>query len=1125
MQRIADWLEKLGMSEYTQRFAENKIDVSVLRHLTDQDLKDMGVALGHRRKMLAAIAELVGAAQAPPQPALTASKPQDTAERRQVTVMFSDLVGSTALSARMDPEDLREVISAYQKCVAETVQRFGGFVAKYMGDGVLVYFGYPQAHEDDAERAVRAGLELIQALGALKSSAPLQTRVGIATGLVVVGDLIGSGAAQEQAVVGETPNVAARLQSTAEPNTVVIAESTRKLLGNLFDLQDLGGRDLKGIGSLVRAWAVLRHASVESRFEALHASGLTELIGREEELELLLRRWSKAKTGEGQVVLLSGEAGIGKSRLTAALMERLEGEPHTRLRYFCSPQHTDSALYPIIGQMERAAGLAHGDTAQVKLDKLDALLAQTSTASQDVSLFADMLSLPNDGRYPALDLTSEQRRQRTLEALGSQVEALSRSTPVLMIFEDAHWTDPTSQEVLSRVVDRLRNLRVLLIVTFRPEFDPPWIRRPYVTALTLNRLAQRDIEEVIDHVVGNNFIPANVRQDIIERTDGIPLFVEEMTKAVLEADSEGEAQRTAAAIPSPALAVPPSLQASLMARLDRLGAAKEVAQIGAGIGREFSFALLAAITRKSKAELRSGLDRLVAAGLLFQQGEAPHATYLFKHALIQDAAYSTLLREARRALHASIAEALENQFPEIADNQPELLARHCTEAGLIEKAAGLWGKAGHRSMGRSALAEGFEQLSRALSLIATLPATPALRREEIKLQVALITPLMHIKGHAAPETKSATDRARLLIEQAETLGEVMEDPLLLFWVLHAAWLAKYVAFDGEVCCELAEQVLALANRKTASGPLLTGHRAVGTSLLHVGKLAEARVHLDRAIQLYTPAEHRSVTRHRLVTRYDVEAVVGLSFRAMDLWLLGYPEAALLDVDRALKDARKFGQALSLMISLSITGVTSILGGYDEAAYAQADELIALAQKKGAAMWRAVGLAEKGCSIAVTGKASDAVGMITSGIAAWQLTGTSGWMPFFLVRLAEVHAKLQQFQDARRSIAEAVTAMETSKELWCEAEVNRVAGEIALLSPEREVSKARAYFDRALTVARAQQAKSWELRVAMSMARLWRDQGKRDAARDLLAPVYGWFTEGFDTLDLKEAKALLEELAA
>ena len=458
MQQIADWLEKLGMSEYGQRFAENGIDVSVLRYLTDQDLEKIGVLLGHRRKMLAAIAELLGAVQAPPQPALTNSKPQDTAERRQVTVMFSDLVGSTALSARMDPEDLREVISAYQESVAETVQRFGGFVAKYMGDGVLVYFGYPQAHEDDAERAVRAGLELVQAVGGLKSGAPLQTRVGIATGLVVVGDLIGSGAAQEQAVVGETPNLAARLQGVAEPNTVVIAESTRKLLGNLFDLQDLGAQDLKGIGSPVKAWAVLRPASVESRFEALHASGLTELVGREEELEILLRRWSKAKTGEGQVVLLSGEAGIGKSRLTAALLERLASEPHTRLRYFCSPQHTDSALYPVISQMERAAAFTHGDTAQAKLDKLDAVLAQTSTSTQDVALFAEMLSLPNDGRYPALDMTPEQRRQKTLEALGSQVEALSHSTSVLMIFEDAHWTDPTSLEALSRIVDRASEL-------------------------------------------------------------------------------------------------------------------------------------------------------------------------------------------------------------------------------------------------------------------------------------------------------------------------------------------------------------------------------------------------------------------------------------------------------------------------------------------------------------------------------------------------------------------------------------------------------------------------------------------------------------------------------------------
>jgi class 3 adenylate cyclase len=438
MQQIAHWLEKLGMSEYAQRFAENRIDLSVLPDLTDQHLKDLGIALGDRLKILRAIRELSGAVLAPLQPVLTESKPQDTAERRHVTVMFSDLVGSTALSARMDPEDLREIISAYQKCVAETVQRFGGFVAKYMGDGVLVYFGYPQAHEDDAERAVRAGLELVQAVGGLKSGAALQTRVGIATGLVVVGDLIGSGAAQEQAVVGETPNIAARLQGIAQPGSVVVAESTRKLLGTFFDLQDLGKQDVKGLGATVRAWAVLRPASVESRFEALHASALTELVGREEELELLLRRWSKAKTGEGQVVLLSGEPGIGKSRLTSALMEHLAGEPHTRLRYFCSPQHTDSALYPIIGQMERAANFAHGDTAQAKLDKLDAMLTLGFTPPQDAALFAEMLSLPSDGRYTAPELTPEQRRQRTLEALTGQLEALSRQKPVLMIFEDAH---------------------------------------------------------------------------------------------------------------------------------------------------------------------------------------------------------------------------------------------------------------------------------------------------------------------------------------------------------------------------------------------------------------------------------------------------------------------------------------------------------------------------------------------------------------------------------------------------------------------------------------------------------------------------------------------------------------
>ena len=579
---------------------------------------------------------------------------------------------------------------------------------------------------------------------------------------------------------------------------VVIAEGTRKLLGNLFELEDLGAKDLKGIAGPVRAWAALRASSVEGRFEALHASGLTALVGREEELELLLRRWSRAKTGEGQVVLLSGEAGIGKSRLTAALLERLATEPHTRLRYFCSPQHTDSAFYPIIGQMERAAGLAHDDNPQAKLDKLDAVLAQTSTSD-------------TGRRAVCRDAVAAERwtlsRARTGPGTAQAKNAGSLDGTTRGIGKTAAGADDRRRCALDRPHEpgscsvgrwtELKPFRVLLIVTFRPEFNAPWVGRSHVTSLTLNRLGERETAAIIARLVGNKELPADVMAEIVERTDGIPLFVEEMTKAVLEAESEGEARRTAAAVPSPALAVPASLHASLMARLDRLGPAKEVAQIGAAIGREFSHALLAAVVRKPEAELGSALDRLIAAGLLFRQGVPPHATYLFKHALVQDAAYGTLLREPRRALHARIAETLESQFAEIAENQPELLARHCTEAGLIEKAAGLWGKAGQRSLERSALVEAVEQLTRALDQIATLPATPALRREQIKLQVALINPLMHVKGYAAPETKAAVERARLLIEQAEALGEPPEDPLLLFSVLYGFWVANYVAFNGD----------------------------------------------------------------------------------------------------------------------------------------------------------------------------------------------------------------------------------------------------------------------------------------------------------------------------------------
>jgi predicted ATPase len=625
---------------------------------------------------------------------------------------------------------------------------------------------------------------------------------------------------------------------------------------------------------------------------------------------------------------------------------------------------------------------------------------------------------------------------------------------------------------------------------------------------------------MIDHVAGDKPLPASIRLDIIDRTDGIPLFVEEMTKAVLEADGERGARQIAAAVPTAALAVPASLHASLLARLDRLGPAKEVAQIGAAIGREFSHALLSAVVRKPAAELYAALDSLIQSGLLFRQGMPPNAAYLFKHALIQDAAFGTLLREPRRALHARIAETLENQFTETAENQPELLARHCTEAGLIEKAAGLWDKAGQRSLERSALLEAVAQFTQALDQIAALPGSPALRSKQIRIQVAIITPLLHVKGYAAPETKAAVERARQLIEKVDALGEPLEDPLLLFTVLYGLWVGNYVAFNGDMVRELATQFLALAEKQGATVPIMIGHRLVAVSLLFTGDIAASREHLDRAIALYDPAVDRALT-----TRFGQDGrVSSFSFRALPLWLLGYPEAAQADIDLAVKEAAEIGHAATSMLALGITNYTHLVCGNHVAANTLADQLLALADEKGASLRKAEAMFQLGCVSALTGNVSDALEMIASGVTAWRATGATVWTPLHMSFLAYAHAGLGHFDDARRCIDEAMTAVETTKERWCDAEVNRIAGEITLGAPERDAAKAEEYFERALAIARAQQAKSWELRAAMSLARLWRGQGKAPQARELLAPIYGWFTEGFDTRDLKDAKKLLGELA-
>ena len=1126
MQQIANWLEKLGLGQYAQRFAENEIDFSILSDLTDQDLKEIGVSsLGHRRQLLRAITELNGVEKGAPKPAPPAAAsvaPHDTAERRQVTVMFSDLVGSTALSARMDPEDLREVISAYQKCVTETVSRFGGFVAKYMGDGVLVYFGYPQAHEDDAERAVRAGLELTRAVAGLETHAPLlethaplQARVGIATGVVVVGDLIGLGEGERSGIVGETPNLAARVQGIADPGAVVIAEGTRRLLGNLFELDDLGTMNLKGVGWPVPVWLVLRTSPVASRFEALHPGGLTPLVGRQQETELLLRLWSKAKAGEGQVVLLSGEAGIGKSRLTAALLQEVSSEPHTRLQCFCSARHVDSALYPIIGWIERAAGLAYNDTLQTKLDKLDALLTRTATPIDDAELLADMLLLRNDGRYRGLNLSAAQRRDRTLEAFTRQIEAFARVDPVLMIFEDAHWADPTSLEALTQAVTRIATHRVLLIVTFRPGFAPPWIGQQHVTALAIDRLGPREVSAMIDRLVGNKSLAESVRTDIIKRTDGIPLFVEEITKAVLEAESHRAAEHANAAISPPAPEVPASLQASLLERLDRLGPGKQLAQIGAAIGREFTHALLAAVACKPEAQLNVALDRLLAAGLLFREGEPPRATYLFKHALVQDAAHSTLLREPRRALHARIAETLESQFADIVESHPEVLARHCTEAGLLEKAARLWSKAGQRSLDLVALAEAVAYLQEGLAIIERLPPSDDRDSLEIALREPLHSARLRWRGWASPEVRvNATAILQLTQRQSR--------PQSLVVGLWGMWINTITQGRIAESPHWAARLLREGNRTRNIDLQILGHRASLSSRFYLGKLNKVLAQRDKVLALY---DLRRAAHWRELTGNDVRTAVG-NFVSQALWMLGYPDQASKMSDQNDAESRQLAHPFDIGWALTWGSYVFDYRREPDLLLARVHEADCIGREQSIPVLNKVIVpAIEGLATLRKGQLPEAISLLERGIDAWQASGGYLNLPYLKSALAEALSRQGEFETGLRLLDECLDQIERPgwhERVWL-AEVLRLKGWVLMRQGRR--TEAKEQLSESIECARRQQARSWELRSSTTLAELLVECGQRDEARELLAPVYGWFTEGLDTLDLKEAKALLEELAA
>ena len=1103
---VAVWLHGLGLEQYTKTFRDNDIDAAVLRQLTSEDLRELGVAsVGHRRRLLDAIAGLGARA-----PAADASgprgetaiilAPRTDAERRQLTVMFCDLVGSTELSARLDPEDLREVIAAYHRTTADAVKSFDGFVAKYMGDGVLVYFGYPQAHEDDAERAVRAGLGVIDAVGRLDiKSVQLQARVGIATGLVVVGDLIGEGSAQEQSVVGETPNLAARLQTLAAPGTVVIAASTRRLVADLFEYRNLGTVEVKGIAAPVPAWQALGPSGVASRFEALRGAALSLLIGRDEEVDLLSRRWARAKAGDGQVVLVSGEPGIGKSRLTAELEERLRAEPHLHLRYFCSPYCRDSALYPFIDHLWHTAEFARDDPPTTKLEKLEAVLFRApAQPDEDVPLLADLMSLPVSARHPLPNLSPQRKKERTLEALLRRLEGLARQQPVLMVFEDAHWIDPTSRELLDLAVERVGSLPMLLIVTFRTEFQPPWAGQPQVSMLTLNRLDRRDRTALVAQIAGGEALPDEVVVQIIDRTDGVPLFVEELTKSVLESGV------------SP-LGIPTTLHDSLMARLDRMGAVRQVAQIGAAIGREFSYGLLRAVSRFSEDSLQTALARLVAAELIFQRGIPPDAVYSFKHALVQDAAHGSLLRNVRRQLHAHIAEALETQSPELMDNQPEVFAQHYTEAGLVEKSVTYWGKAGRRSAARSTMSEAVAQFQKGLDQLALLPNTSDRWRQELEFWSALGAVLQALKGSAAAEAGHAYARARELWEKLGSPSEFLRIP-------YGQSVFHMNRGELDLSLRLDEDLLRLSRRREDSGGLVLGHLSSGRTLFFAGRFAQSRSHLEEVPALYDPISHGPLVRQSSLHPQVVsQAVLGNV-----LFCLGYPDRALVQSGAAVAEAQRLVHPPSLAVSLAIGArVLSLLG--DNAVLAEwVDQLTAVTTAQGFAHWGAQGTIYHGWVKLRHGDVVEGLCLLRSGSTAYRSTGAQGNMPYHLALLVEACEIAGQNEEGVPLLDEATRIVEETGERWLAAELNRRKGQLLLRQGQTEV--AEQLYRSALGIAAEQEAKLWELRAAVSLARLRRDQGQRVEAHDLLAPVYGWFTEGFGTPDLKEAKALLDELA-
>ena len=1111
MRGATEWLESIGLEQYAQRFAENAIDLSIVRDLTEQDLKDLGVLLGHRRKMLRAIAKLDEVASAPPK---TVTESEE-AERRYLTVMFCDLVGSAALSAQLDPEDMWRVMASYHACITEIISRYHGKVARYMGDGALAYFGYPLAHEDNADQAVRAALALVDAIANLRTNVgtSLKVRIGIATGTVVVSELLIDEIATEKAVVGETPNLAARLQTLAEPGKVLICPSTHRLTGGYFDYREISPLTLKGWTEPVSIFQVVGTSGVQSRFEAKHSAKLPPLFGREEEIDLLVRRWRLATQEEGRAVLLTGEPGIGKSHIAVAFDERLQTEPHITLRFFCSAHHTNSALFPFISQLERVAGFERSDSSE-KLSKLEALIAQSTADPEHMAILASLLALPASDRYQLQDLSPQRRKEKTFTALLAQLDALAARHPVFIIFEDVHWIDPTSLELLAATVEHVPQLRVLLLITARPEFTLPWPSYPHLTTISLRRLGRRDGVALVERVTGGKALPREVMDQILAHTDGVPLFIEELTKMVLEVGllQERDGQYVLER-PLPPLAIPTTLQASLMARLDRLSPVREVAQVGAVAGRDFHYELVNAVAGLSRERLDDALDQLVRSELIFRRGEIPHAVYTFKHVLVRDAAYAGLLKSRRVHLHAAIANALEQQFPEIAQAQPETLAYHLTEAGLIEKAIGYWLQAGKDAALRSANLEAISHLERGIELTGRLPAGEATDKIELDLQLALSPCLIAAHGPAANKAVATFTRSR---ELCERLGQPPEYLQVIFW------LATASVVRGELPQAL-EAIAGLPNAAEAHGnrpALLNAIRGQAMILMFMGRIVEARQALERALELFDASEETD----RIAARAAGQdaGVSMLVFMAWVSWILGQVDNAVSRMTAALERADAVRHAHTYAYAWYYASVLHALRSEPVMAQSYAERCLAISERHGFRHWLGLSRAIRDICAGMQNPSGSRLEEVKDSVDEYQRAGYQLGVTVQFALLCPALLRHSKSEGALEVVDQGLSIVGHNSERFFEAELYRLKARALLMrgAPDAETES---LLEQALRTARSQQARSFELRAATDLARLWMKQGKRAEALDILSSTYGCFTEGFDTQDLKNANTLLAEL--